>query len=254
MGEKKKAEVMVLGAYHMSNPGLDLVKSKIKDVLLAERQKEIAELVDSLKRFKPTKVALEAVDDGPFNERYAAYLRGEHSLERDEREQVGFRLAKELSLPRIYAIDSKLDLDFDKPMAFLAQHNKPRFDRLNGLITKIGPLMEEIDQKYTVGQILAIYNCDESVRFNHDFYMEMLCANDGKEFPGADMLSDWYKRNLRIYCRIENIVEPGDRVLVLIGSGHVKYLRDIIRDSEQIEFVSPMKYLPKPPAVAKIDL
>ena len=245
---QSKAQVMVVGTYHMDNPGQDLVKSKITDVLSPTRQKEITDLLTLLKRFKPTKIAIEAVDNDAWNKRYSEFLGGTLTLGRDERHQIAFRLAKELGHPKIYAVDAKLDMEFDKPMGFLAQHNKPELDRLMALTTQIGPVLERIDQSYTVSEIFAINNSDRFVRVGQGFYMSLLSANDGKEFPGADMVGDWYKRNLRIFSRIQTVTKPGDRVLVLIGSGHVKYLRDIIKDSDTITDVSPMKFLPKVPA------
>jgi hypothetical protein len=249
----KKAQVMVLGTYHMANPGLDLVKTKIRDVLSAERQKEISDVLSSLKRFKPTKIAVESTDPIRTNERYRKYLTGELELGRDERDQLAFRLAKLSGLDHLETIDTKLDMNFDPVFAKLGQVNKPQLEKVLGLFQRVGPMLEELDEKYTVGQVLAVHNSDNFIALGQQLYMELLPANDGKEFPGADMLGDWYKRNLRIFSNLQQVTAPGDRVLVLFGSGHVKYLRDIIRDSAEMTFVSPMTYLPKPPADFRPD-
>ncbi|HMD14866.1 MAG TPA: hypothetical protein VKI62_09590, partial [Bacteroidota bacterium] len=42
----KRAEVMVLGVYHMSNPGHDIYNMKADDVLAPKRQTEIAQLIE----------------------------------------------------------------------------------------------------------------------------------------------------------------------------------------------------------------
>lgn len=246
----EKAQVMVLGTYHMNNPGLDLVKSKVKDVLASDRQREITEVIEALKNFSPTKIALESEDEKAWNDHYRSYLKGEYTLTRDERDQIGLRLAKELGLKNVYAVDAKLDMDFDKPMGFLAQHDKAKLDQIMASVAKVGPLLEEIDQKYSVGQILALNNSDPFIRMGQSFYMNMVSASNQTEFPGPDMLGDWYKRNLRIFSKIQTATKPGDRVLVIFGSGHVKYLRDIIQDSDSMTFVSPLKYLPEVPASA----
>jgi len=52
-----RAEVLVLGVYHMANPGRDIFNMKADDVLAPKRQAEIAQLVEVLRRFLPTKVA-----------------------------------------------------------------------------------------------------------------------------------------------------------------------------------------------------
>ena len=52
-------------------------------------------MIEVLKGFHLTKVALEAEGDGR-PKRYAEYLAGKHELTRNEIEQLGFRLATEL--------------------------------------------------------------------------------------------------------------------------------------------------------------
>jgi hypothetical protein len=44
------ARVMILGTYHMHNPGRDVVKSEIRPTLSPERQREIEQVVRELAR------------------------------------------------------------------------------------------------------------------------------------------------------------------------------------------------------------
>src|SRR5262252_9303741 len=60
---QSKAQVMILGVYHFANPGLDYVKSDLDDHLSEKRQKQIAEVVESLAKFRPTKIAIEDVPE-----------------------------------------------------------------------------------------------------------------------------------------------------------------------------------------------
>jgi len=50
-----RPEILVLGTYHLSNPGADVNNAPVDDVLSAKRQQEIAQLVETLKKFHPTK-------------------------------------------------------------------------------------------------------------------------------------------------------------------------------------------------------
>ncbi len=93
------AEVLVLGTYHMDNPGRDIFNMEADDVLAPNRQAEIRELLDVLIRFRPTKIAIEADSDSPKIKQYQDYLAGKYELGRGERDQIGFRLGKELNLP-----------------------------------------------------------------------------------------------------------------------------------------------------------
>jgi hypothetical protein len=55
-----RPEILVLGTYHMSNPGHDIHNMQTDDVLSPKRQQEIAQLSAGLKKFQPTKIAIEA--------------------------------------------------------------------------------------------------------------------------------------------------------------------------------------------------
>jgi hypothetical protein len=55
-----RPKILVLGTYHMGNPGHDIHNMQADDVLSGKRQQEIAQLIEVLKKFHPTKVAIEA--------------------------------------------------------------------------------------------------------------------------------------------------------------------------------------------------
>ena len=68
-------EVMVLGTYHMANPGLDLANVKADDVLKPQRQKELEALAAALAEYKPTKIVVERIARTPelLDHRYAEF-------------------------------------------------------------------------------------------------------------------------------------------------------------------------------------
>lgn len=57
---EKGAKILILGTYHLDNPGRDSVNVRVDDVLAEKRQREIAFVLDRLANFKPTKIAIEA--------------------------------------------------------------------------------------------------------------------------------------------------------------------------------------------------
>src|SRR5581483_8451065 len=62
-----RAQVLVLGVYHMANRGHDIYNMHADDVLSPRRQAEIAKLIEVLKKFNPTKIAVEADLLSPTN-------------------------------------------------------------------------------------------------------------------------------------------------------------------------------------------
>lgn len=43
---------------------------------------------------------------------------------------------------------------------------------------------------------------------------------------GADLVSDWFRRNMRIYTNIVRLIDSAEeRILVIYGAGHLEWLR-----------------------------
>lgn len=254
---ERAAQIMILGTYHMDNPGQDAFNLKADDVLGEKRQREIAELVEKLTRFKPTKIAVEApYRSTAYPDRYQKFLAGGHKLGRNEIEQVGFRLAKMLGHTTVYPIDfpmwmngllpSEIEQPKPKPAAppeakaTEAKAAEPKRDLPPHLART-----EELMRTGTVLDVLRHLNSEAYVRADHAGYVEMLLPNDGVAIYGrADLLTNWYKRNLRMFANINRVTEfPADRVLLIVGSGHLKILSDLALDSPQFCLVGAETYL-----------
>src|SRR5438128_9151913 len=94
---ESRPEILVLGTYHMANPGHDIFNMQADDVLAPKRQQEIAQLIEVLKKFHPTKIAIEAdIWSKRVGQQYSDYVAGKYTLSRNEIDQIGYRLAKEL--------------------------------------------------------------------------------------------------------------------------------------------------------------
>ena len=238
---------MVVGTVHFHNPGADQVKVELDDVLSPARQKQIEALVASLARFKPTKIAIEHTPsrEAKTLAEYRAYLDGNFELSRNEIHQVAFRLGKQLGLTRLYAIDHSQGLDFAGAMQFaMANGQQDQVAAFQRLTKRIESIFGEIYAKGTMAQIVAAQNDD--MRADEGIALYQLLSRIGKDslYPGADIASDWYKRNIRIYANILRIIEsPNERVLVLIGGGHRPLLRQFLMQSPGYEFVPTLPYL-----------
>jgi hypothetical protein len=43
------------------------------------------------------------------------------------------------------------------------------------------------------------------------------------------LVSDWFRRNMRIYSNVTRLVDsPNERILVIYGNGHLGWLRHIV--------------------------
>ncbi|MEF9480492.1 DUF5694 domain-containing protein [Chryseobacterium sp. 1B4] len=105
---------MVVGSFHFDYPNLDAHKINKEDqidVLSPKTAKEVTELVEYIKRFKPTKIAIEAWPSWNANQKLGEYNEGKHRDKRDERYQLAMRLASELKINELFSIDAESVLD-----------------------------------------------------------------------------------------------------------------------------------------------
>lgn len=244
--KQSKPVVLILGSYHMGNPGLDLHNVQADDVRTEKRQKEIAAFLAILKKFQPTKIAIEAE---PKNfkaaERYAQYLSGEYQLKSDEVDQIAYRLAKELKHPKVFQVDWQGSFDFDKVLASAKANNQMPFAEQilttgKAETAKLGEMMK----KANVTELFTYLNDEQRVDEWHQTYMKYVHIGRGNDYAGADLTRDWYERNLKIYANITRITEtPNDRILVLVGGGHLKLLQQFVKDSGEYDLERLSKYL-----------
>jgi hypothetical protein len=244
-------EVMILGTYHMANPGRDIHNLKVDDVLVEKRQHELADVAAGLAKFKPTKVAVEAeaVDGAPTKlSKYHDYLDGKLNDSRNETVQVGFRLAKTMKLPEVYGIDVEADFPFE-PVQKFAENGHPQLARqLGDLGAQVEAMLKGLDDTLktgTVSQGLRYMNDPKRIVEGNTFYATMLEFGAGNDQPGAALLSAWQARNNAICARLVQLAEPNDRIVVLYGSGHAFLLRRCVQDMPGYKLIDPNDYLPK---------
>lgn len=237
--------LLILGTYHMDNPGLDAVNVEADDVLSPRRQTEIAALNRALAAFRPTRVAVEA-DRGSrtWPDRYRAWLAGDRTPGRNEIEQVAMPVARAAGLESIEAID------FPMLMSGL------RYDEIvfpPAPPPSAGPaapreLSEEelLLRRLSVGDNLRRANDPARIAAGHRAYMDLLLPDpdDPAIYARSDRLLYWYKRNIRMMANLARVAGDGDRIFLLVGSGHLAILRDFALHSPRFCLVDTLAYLP----------
>jgi hypothetical protein len=226
-----KPEILVVGTYHMANPGRDIFNAQADDVLSPKRQAEIAELLAVLKNFQPTKIAVEStVYDDTRPKQYADYLAGKHTLTRNEIEQVGFRLSKELGLKSVYPVDYDGDFPWQRLVNFAkATGRSQQFDRMYAEMGVHFKEQSDYMSAHTVLETLLFMNADDRVATDMGFYFREVHFGEAGDYAGADLLASWYQRNMRIYANITSLIDsPNERILVIYGAGHLGWLRQAV--------------------------
>jgi hypothetical protein len=228
----------------MNNPDRDMHNMQVDDVLSDTRQKEIAAAVSGLAKFKPTIVAVEWPADITA-ERYAHYRKGTLRPSRNEVVQLGFRLAKQSGLTQVNGIDVDGDFPYEAVMTYANAHGQGALlESANAEIAAFVKDQEVRLAKGNVGEVLRWLNDPMLVAQGNGFYRTMLKVGGGAEQPGADLLTAWYKRNFLICANLVQLAKPGDRVVVLFGSGHSFLLRQCVTEMPGYRLVEPNDFFP----------
>lgn len=253
-GERQPAKVLLLGTFHFGYPNLDGHKtdsSKFIDVKSPQRQKEIEELAEVIKRFQPTRIYVESSDQPWIDSLYREYLAGTYKLGRNEIFQLGFRVGKQMNLSRIYAVDTwPFSSEFEK-----------KYSWIDSLWTYAKPV-DRIRDNYWAAKYKEMYNTGDSLELGltmlenflwmaepstlqrmHGHYLASgfssaeLPGSNGQQ--GPDILSIWwYNRNLRIFNNIlRTQPNSSDRIMVLFGNGHMPILKHCFYSSPEFEVV-----------------
>ncbi|MDQ2925984.1 MAG: DUF5694 domain-containing protein [Acidobacteriota bacterium] len=237
--------VMVVGGFHMANPGHDIHNVTAPDVLLPDLQTQIVKVTDALAGFHPTKVMAESQAD-VASEGYARYLAGTLPPSRNEVVQLGFRLAKTAGLDHFYGIDVGGDFPYEPVQAFAKTHGQSELlARSNAEIETLAQTQTALLLSKGIAATLRYLNDPGRLSRDNNFYRQMLRVGAGPEQPGADLLTAWYRRNFLICANIVQNSRPGDRIVIFYGSGHAFLLRQCVTETPGFILVEPNSFLPK---------
>lgn len=242
-----EADVLLLGVYHMGNPGRDAITFVADDVLVERRQVELRELVERLNGFAPTKICVEVAPNAQpdLDQQFAQFLSGELEPSRDEVAQIAFPLARAAGLDRVYAINDWTPMRWDVLENFFAGNPVERglFEQwMSRAQSEADDQSRRLDQM-PIREFLREMNREEALRRDAAFYVDAAGLGGVEEHSGAEMLASWYERNIRIFSNLSGVTQPGDRILVLFGSGHIPILREMVQLSSRHHLVDCGGYL-----------
>ncbi len=249
-------KLVILGTFHFQDAGLDSYRPQYDvDVLSPSRQAELAELAERLAEFRPNKIAVEwpFADQAGLDARYAAYRAAESEPSSNELEQLGFRLAASLGHERVWAVDAgrRFYQPWVDPDKYAAEHGQE--DRLDDGLWELYERQNRYEDEHKTRVTLADYllriNSPELLRLSHGQYLiGNFEVGSAEEYPGVDAKTAWYNRNLKIFANLQRIADlEGDRLLLIIGSGHVPILRHAAEASPQFELVELAELLDPAP-------
>ena len=231
------AEVMLFGVFHFANPGRDVVRVDQVDVSTPDNQKYLAALAERLCAFKPTTILLEfdREREPEVGRQLDAYRAGQLALNTNEIHQIGFRVAKTCGVTALHGFDeSEVGWNAEPLFDYMEHSAADVLAKFNAEIARLQAAEAAAHRDLTLKQLLIRANDAQQDRENKDLYLLTNAAGAGSGFEGADATARWWHRNIRMYANIQRYATPGERVLVVAGSGHTAILRDLLRIDRRI--------------------
>ncbi|PZN94229.1 MAG: hypothetical protein DCF31_10070 [Alphaproteobacteria bacterium] len=244
-------EVMVLGSYHFANPGRDINNLRVDTVLTPDRQRQLDSVARAIARFKPTRVMVEMQGKGS-DLAIAEYGRFDDAMlarEASEIVQLGYRTARMAGVKTVHGIDEQPKdgepdyFPFDKVQAAAKQFGQTSvLDASNAGIADWLKDFGTRQKSLTVTEALIAFNAPGPAT-GMDAYYGVLGIGDHDNQAGADLNAMWYLRNAKIFAKLMSVAKPGDRVLVVYGSGHNFWLRHFAGLTPGYRNVDPLPFL-----------
>lgn len=237
--EEPIIDVLLLGTFHFSNfnpeNNGDVLEINVPDILTDENQKELEKIANVISDFKPDKIFLEY----PYSKQakldsvYTNFNETDYSqAKRNERIQIGFRIAKTLKHKQVFAMDYRTNFPYDSLV------NQMEKAKQFHLLEKDSLELERIEKfendmfssNKSLSEILFYNNDQDNRQSDINWYLSV--ANQGgtkDNFVGAYLASEWYRRNLYMYSVIQKSVEKNDkRIMILGGASHIGMFKDFI--------------------------
>jgi hypothetical protein len=250
------ARVMLIGMFHFANPGRDMVKSRVIDVMVAENQRWLDGFAGRLAAFHPTDVLVECspTKQGEYDARFRDYVAGRFELPSNENYQVGFRVAKAAGLQGVTCFDEDaIGWDSGPMFEFIEAHEPATRQMLDRMYQSLSAQADQEQSTLTLPQLLGLANDPGRDSFNKGLYLRTNDVDAGHGFSGADASASWWHRNFRMYANIQKVAAPGHRVIAVAGQGHTAILKDLLADDGQRQGEEVRPYLEAAPAASRSE-
>ncbi len=228
---EEKSSVMIMGTFHFANPGKDVVKTNIINVLTDQNQQYLERFTSRVsEQYRPTHVLIECPpsQQDKYNKQFNDFKSGEFALPVNENFQLGFRIASNSNASVVCYDERDITWNATGLMQWLENENGKQKNAFDNAIKEITEQHNLMHQTKDLRDILLAHNQQSSDTLNKALYIRLNHIGSGGNFEGADAAASWWHRNFRMYANIQHYAQPGTRVFVLGGQGHTAILKDLL--------------------------
>lgn len=234
-----KIHVLNFGTIHLS--GSTDAYSSVTNINNPQVKLELKQIVGYLAAFKPTIICVEIPPESTeyINETLKKYkidqtARINYS---EEVNVIGLEVARLSGAKKIYGIDNPIGFDYP---SLIKIANSSKTD--STYVATIMNNYEQLNRKPILEQYQQI-NTPEYKKETFDLYNHLATMSTAGNFEGADIIAEFYKRNLRMYANFSKIeMNSHDRILIIMGATHTAYFDIFLGNSPKYILEDASKY------------
>jgi hypothetical protein len=258
-----KIKVYLLGTFHFTQ-----TDTTINDVRSSENQKNIKQLSDIIYKLAPNKIFIEKMPEWEYENHidslYQEYRKGNLRQARNEIWQVAGRTANRLNHPHLFQADNPGNYGFHYGrLEYYAKMNNQDDKLLYKGKGMTQPLTSKINydslrDHSNLLDFIRWMNSKEVQQSSHAHYINVYPqigntnaftpANkiDSSYFIGANLTTDWYRRNILIYAKMLSQLDYNEKaIFLIIGNDHIAIIRQMFQENPFFEVVDTEKWLGK---------
>lgn len=263
--QNEKVEIMLVGFAHLSQMQNG---TEAASMFNPKKQQELEKITAKIAQFQPDAIMVELTPQEQqwADSLYKLYQNDKLDLKMfeygaGETYQVGFRLANKLNLDHVYGIDFNSSTSqnllkegdhfeyFQEQLKKLQQTSRPLGKQVMENSLSLYDFTKKINEPEMLDlSFRAVFNFPAYVQ-NGDFdkdginYREL--NSEEKRYAGAEYISLFFDRNIKIYSNILNTqLQTGSkRIYVMMGQAHIGILKDLLEDNPNYEIVDALAYL-----------
>jgi hypothetical protein len=150
---------------------------------------------------------------------------------------IAFEVGRLTNVKKVYGIDARIGFNYPKLIEMAKKQDASREFLEESIET-----VEWITGQPLLKQI-AYYNSEEFKSEIFNFYNFLATMQTPGNNEGAEIISDFYNRNLSMYANFSAIpLEKEDRVLIILGGTHTAYFDIFLKHNPKYKLVDASRY------------
>lgn len=237
-----KISVLNFGSAHLTHTSD--ANTAVRDLKNLQVKDDINKIVKCLVAYKPTVICIEMQPDNNsfVNEVFQKYIIDQSNRLNysEELNAIAFETARLSDVKYIYGIDDQMGFDYPSLIDLANRNTSDSLFVVNQMNS-----YKEVNNLPLLEQFYKI-NTKEYKMETFNFYNFLATMHTNEKYEGADIIADFYKRNIRMYSNFCDIpLTKNDRVLIILGATHTAYFDVFLENNPKYKVENTLDHLSK---------